>query len=142
MVISSIPSSEPSSEELIVIIVGVCVLWAVVPVMDGSLPPMIVIWVLLGCARGDSLIIPRSNIVISGPELSALLRLGDASMIGASQGCLLVDCTGRSCLLASVSLLIKCGFIFALSVCGCGCILSILGLPLSVAVADVCCDLP
>ena len=48
IVISSIPSSDPSSEELIVIIVGAGVLWAIVSVMDGSLLPMIVIWVLLG----------------------------------------------------------------------------------------------
>ena len=48
--ISSIPSSEPSSEELIVIIVGVCIFWAVVPWVEGFCQPMIVIWVLLGCA--------------------------------------------------------------------------------------------
>ena len=80
--------------------------------------------------------------MISGPEFSAPLRPCDVLMIGASQGRLLVDCIGRSCLLASVSVWIKFGFIFALSICRCGRIFSILGLSSFVAIADVCCGLP
>ena len=78
--------------------------------------------------------------MISGPEFSVLLLSGDVSMIGAPRGCLLVDFPGRSCLLASVFVWTKCGFLCTLSVCGCGFIFSVSGLPLSVAVADICCD--
>ena len=78
--------------------------------------------------------------MISGSEFSVLLLSGDLSMIGAPCGCLLVDSIGRSCLLVSVLVWTKCGLLCALSGCGCVFIFSVEGLPLSVDVADICCD--
>ena len=141
-VISSIPSSEPSSEELIVIIVGVGELWVMAPEMDGSLLPMIVVWALLGCAWGFPGVFPCSSIVVLGPGFSSLPCPRDVLVIGASQGCLLVDCIGLPCSLVPVSVWISCGSISSLFAHGCGCVFSVLGLSSSVAMADVCSGSP
>ena len=75
IVISSTSSSEFSSEEVIVIIVGVWGVWDV----------------------------KCRSIVILGPRFSVLLRLVGAFMIGVWPDCLFSDCIGGSRLSASVS---------------------------------------